>query len=144
MRAPNVQSSNDPPFNFYEETNNLKVKCLRTNITEVKTLSLINKKITLNIIVLKSSSIRYILTSIVVLRINELTVVDFDRSRWSFIAAQLPGRTDNEIKNYWNSHLSRKIYSFNRYKNDDSLPSIMDITDVAAGPYKGRGGRTSR
>ncbi|KAL9352306.1 hypothetical protein Peur_054986 [Populus x canadensis] len=65
-------------------------------------------------------------------------------NRWSLIAAQLPGRTDNEIKNYWNSHLSRKIYSFNRYKNDDSLPSIMNITDVAAGPYKGRSARTSR
>ncbi|KAJ3691853.1 hypothetical protein LUZ61_000058 [Rhynchospora tenuis] len=27
--------------------------------------------------------------------------------RWSLIAAHLPGRTDNEIKNYWNTHLSK-------------------------------------
>ncbi|KAB2607532.1 transcription repressor MYB5-like [Pyrus ussuriensis x Pyrus communis] len=30
-------------------------------------------------------------------------------NRWSLIAGRIPGRTDNEIKNYWNTHLSKKL-----------------------------------
>lgn len=30
-------------------------------------------------------------------------------SRWSAIASQLPGRTDNDVKNYWNTKLKKKI-----------------------------------
>ncbi|CAL9015315.1 unnamed protein product [Prunus brigantina] len=30
-------------------------------------------------------------------------------NRWSAIAATLPGRTDNEIKNYWHTHLKKRF-----------------------------------
>ncbi|KAH7859900.1 hypothetical protein Vadar_006876 [Vaccinium darrowii] len=30
-------------------------------------------------------------------------------NKWSAIAQRLPGRTDNEIKNYWNTHIRRRL-----------------------------------
>ncbi|KAK1562418.1 hypothetical protein Q3G72_011619 [Acer saccharum] len=38
-------------------------------------------------------------------------------NKWARIARSLPGRTDNEIKNYWRTHLRRKIMQAREQEN---------------------------
>ncbi|KAF5461512.1 hypothetical protein F2P56_017601 [Juglans regia] len=40
-------------------------------------------------------------------------------NRWPLIAGRLPGRTDNEIKNYWNSYIAKKAR--------DQFPSTRSV-----------------
>uniref|UniRef100_A0A0D6R3K8 Uncharacterized protein n=1 Tax=Araucaria cunninghamii TaxID=56994 RepID=A0A0D6R3K8_ARACU len=43
---------------------------------------------------------------------EECTIIELHAvlgNKWSTIAGHLPGRTDNEIKNYWNTHLKKRL-----------------------------------
>lgn len=58
--------------------------------------------------------------------------------RWSAIATHLPGRTDNEIKNFWNTHLKKKLIQMGfdpmthqpRIDLFSSLPHLMALANL--------------
>ncbi|KAK3440582.1 transcription factor MYB3 [Eucalyptus grandis] len=54
-------------------------------------------------------------------------------NRWSLIAGRLPGRTDNEVKNYWNTHLRRKLMQMGIDPNNHRPRPAVSVPNKSVG-----------
>ncbi|XP_028778312.1 transcription factor WER-like [Neltuma alba] len=64
-------------------------------------------------------------------------------NRWSLIAGRVPGRTDNQVKNHWNTHLSKKLGVNRKGKTKVCQPQKPPSTEsneiasnIASNPFK--------
>ncbi|XP_047977233.1 transcription factor MYB59-like [Salvia hispanica] len=53
-------------------------------------------------------------------------------NRWSKIAQKLPGRTDNEIKNYWRTHMRKKAQERKKTKKNKKVSSSPSSSSTSS------------